>query len=145
MKVQCIDHVGINVRDLPAAKAFFVSLGFELLGEAEMEGEWLDLIVGLNGVKTAIAMLGAPNGGTNIELVTFFSPEDEQPPQQLSANALGIRHIALVVDDIDAMVARLQRSGTETFSPVQRYEDSYKLCYIRGPEGMILELAQEHH
>ncbi|MBI2865541.1 MAG: VOC family protein [Chloroflexi bacterium] len=143
MKVRHIDHVGIIVDDLPAAKAFFVDLGLEVLGEGELEGELLDLVVGLNDAKTALVTLRSPDGQANIELVKFYRPADENGMQQHAANTLGIRHIAFVVDDIDAVVARLKEKGVEVFSAVQRYEDQYKLCYIRGPEGIILELAEE--
>ncbi len=143
MRVRRIDHVGIVVNDLPAAKAFFVDLGLDVQGEGELEGELVDRVVGLNDVKTAIVMLGAPDGQTTIELVKFYQLTDEKGMQQHLANALGIRHIAFVVEDIDAVVARLKEKGVETFSAVQRYEDQYKLCYVHGPEGIILELAEE--
>ncbi|MGC4016629.1 MAG: VOC family protein [Luteolibacter sp.] len=144
MKVRKMDHVGVNVQDLPAATAFFVDLGFEVLGEQSgMEGAWLDTIVGLKGVRTSIVMLGAPQGGSNLELVKFHSPEDDDGIRQQPANVLGIRHLAFVVEDIDAIVAKLKSRGVELFSEVQTYEDCYKLLYIRGPEGIILELAEE--
>lgn len=143
MKVRRIDHVGIIVDDLAAARAFFVDLGFEVQGEAELEGEFVERVVGLADVKSAIVMLAPPDGGTNIELAKFYRPTDEQAAQLPAANTLGIRHIALVVGDIDAVVAGLAAKGVAAFSPVQRYEDVYKLCYIRGPEGIILELAEE--
>lgn len=143
MPVRRIDHVGIIVNDLPAATAFFVDLGFEVLGEVELEGEFVERITGLEGAKSAIVMLGIPGGGTNIELARFYQPVDEYGPQRPLANTLGIRHITLVVDDIDAIVAKLHEHGAEAFSPVQQYADIYKTCYIRGPEGIILELAQE--
>ncbi len=143
MKIRKIDHVGIIVNDLPAAKAFFLDLGLELVGEGEFEGEWLDRVVGMSGTKTAIAMLRTPDGGTNLELSKFYAPLDEKGIQPSSANTLGIRHIAFVVDDIEAIAAKLRKKGVEFFSEVQRYEDSYKLCYVRGPEGIILELAEE--
>jgi catechol 2,3-dioxygenase-like lactoylglutathione lyase family enzyme len=123
MNVRRIDHVGINVNDLPAATAFFVDLGLEVLGEGVMEGALLDRVAGLNDAKTAIVMLGTPDGQTNIELVKFYRPADEQGVQQHPANTLGIRHIALVVEDIDAVVAKLNEKGVEAFSAVQRYED----------------------
>ena len=143
MKVRRIDHVGVIVDDLAAAKSFFLDLGLEVQGEGELEGALLDRVAGLTDAKTALVMLGTPDGQTSIELVKFFRAADEEGVQQSFANTLGIRHIAFVVDDIDAVVAKLQKSGTEIFSEVQRYEDSYKLCYVRGPEGIILELAEE--
>ena len=142
MKVHRIDHVGIIVKDLAAAKAFFLDFGLELQGEGELEGEWLDKIVGLNNVKDAYAMLRTPDGEANIELIQFYRPSDESTVRQPLANTPGIRHIAFVVEDIEAHVARLKKQGMEVFSEVQHYEDSYKLCYVRGPEGIILELAE---
>ena len=111
-------------------------------GEGELEGEWLDKIVGLNNVKDAYVMLRTPDGEANIELVQFYRPSDESTVRQPLANTPGIRHIAFVVEDIEAHVARLKKQGMEVFSEVQHYGDSYKLCYIRGPEGIILELAE---
>lgn len=143
MKVQRIDHVGVNVTDLPAAKTFFLDLGLELHGEGAMEGALLDRVVGLEGAKTSFAWFRAPGGQTSIELVKYHTPVDEHGLQQPSANTLGIRHIAIAVEDIEATVARLKERGTQTFSEIQDYEGVYKLCYVRGPEGMILELAEQ--
>jgi catechol 2,3-dioxygenase-like lactoylglutathione lyase family enzyme len=143
VRIQRIDHVGIIVNDLAAAKAFFLDFGLELQGEGELEGEWLDKIVGLKGVKDAYAFLRTPDGQANIELIQFYSPVAEPDSQPPLANTPGIRHIAFVVEDIEAVVARLKKQGTEIFSEIQTYEDSYKLCYFRGPEGIILELAEQ--
>lgn len=146
MKVHRIDHVGINVNDLAAAKAFFLELGFELEGEGSLEGGWLDRIVGLNDVKTSFAFFGVPGGHpsqANIELIKYHRPLDENGIQQTFANTLGIRHIAIAVENIEAIVVRLKEKGTETFSEIQNYEGIYKLCYVRGPEGIILELAEQ--
>jgi catechol 2,3-dioxygenase-like lactoylglutathione lyase family enzyme len=142
VKVHRIDHVGIIVKDLAAAKAFFLDFGLELQGEGELEGEWLDKIVGLNNVKDAYAMLRTPDGEANIELIQFYRPSDESTVRQPLANTPGIHHISFVVEDIEAHVAQLKKQGMEVFSEVQHYEDSYKLCYVRGPEGIILELAE---
>jgi catechol 2,3-dioxygenase-like lactoylglutathione lyase family enzyme len=103
----------------------------------------LDKIIGLKGVKDAYAFLRTPDGGANIELIQFYSPPDESPVRKPLANTPGIRHIAFIVDDIEAHVARLKKQGVEVFSEVQAYEDSYKLCYVRGPEGIILELGEQ--
>ena len=143
MKIQRIDHVGVIVRDRAAAKAFFIDFGLEVLGEGELGGAWIDRVVGLDGVKVAFVMLRTPDGQANIELITFYSPSDDRAIQQPSANTLGIRHIAFVVEDIEAVVARLKKNGAETFREIQRFEDSWKLCYVRGPEGMIVELAEQ--
>ena len=143
MKIQRIDHVGVIVNDLSAAKEFFLDFGLEVKGEWEMEGELMGYAVGLNDVKVACVGLGTPDGQTWIELIKFYSPSDEKGIQQSFANTLGIRHIAFTVEDIEAVVAKLKKKGTEIFSEIQQYEESYKLCYVRGPEGIILELAEE--
>jgi catechol 2,3-dioxygenase-like lactoylglutathione lyase family enzyme len=143
LKIQKIDHVGVIVNDLSAAKEFFLDFGLEVKGEWEMEGELMGYAVGLNDVKVACVGLGTPDGQTWIELIKFYSPSDEKDIQQSYANTLGIRHIAFTVEDIEAIVAKLKKKGTKIFSEIQRYEDSYKLCYVRGPEGIILELAEE--
>lgn len=143
MKIQRIDHVGVIVNDLAAAKAFFLDLGLEVQGEGEVEGEWVDRVIGLDNVKTAVVMLRVPGGQANIELAQFFTPSDEGGIQPLPANTLGIRHIAFAVEDIEAVVARLKEKGTEPFSEIQDFEGRYKLCYVRGPEGIILEFAEQ--
>jgi catechol 2,3-dioxygenase-like lactoylglutathione lyase family enzyme len=142
MKVHRMDHVSLNVNDLQAAKSFFVDLGLEVRAEWEMEGQWLGQVLGLTDVKTACVGLGTPDGQAWIELVKYYTPSDEQDIPKPIANTLGIRHIAFAVEDIDAIVAKLKEKGTEVFSEIQQYEDSYKLCYVRGPEGVILELAE---
>ncbi|MEC1526055.1 VOC family protein [Neobacillus niacini] len=143
MKIQRIDHVGVIVNDLSAAKEFFLNFGLEVKGEWEMEGELMGYAVGLNDVKVACVGLGMADGQTWIELIKFYSPSDEGDNRQPLANTLGIRHIAFTVEDIEAVVAKLKKKGTEIFSEIQQYEESYKLCYVRGPEGIILELAEQ--
>jgi catechol 2,3-dioxygenase-like lactoylglutathione lyase family enzyme len=143
MKIQRIDHVGIIVKDLAAAKAFFLNLGLEVQGEGDVEGEWVDKVVGLENVKSAIVTMGVPGAEAALELIQFLNPSAEGSVEQLPANRLGIRHIAFVVDDIEAVVATLKESGAEPFNEIQNYEGAYKLCYIRGPEGIILELAEQ--
>ena len=143
MKVRRIDHIGINVIDLPAAKAFFLDLGFEVAGEAKMAGEFVEKVIGLQNVNDEFAMLKAPDGEATIELIKFYSPVDEQGIQPSAANTLGIRHIALIVDDLEAIVANLKKKGVELFSEIQIYEDVYKEIFVRGPEGIILEMAEE--
>ena len=142
MKFQKIDHIGIVVNDLAAAKAFFLDFGLEVEGEGEVEGEWVDKVVGLNEVKSSIVVLRAPDGGSNIELIKYHNPSGEPEIQQPLANTFGIRNIAFTVDDIDAVVAALKQKGMEIFGEVQQYQEFYKLCYIRGPEGIILMLAE---
>ncbi|MGE7599214.1 VOC family protein [Lysinibacillus fusiformis] len=143
MKINRMDHVSINVNDLSEAKAFFLELGLEVKAEWELEGEQLSRIVGLNHAKTACVGLGMPDGQTWIELVKFYSPSDDKDIQQPLANTLGIRHICFNVEDIEGIIAKLKKRGTEIFSEIQQYEDSYKLCYVRGPEGIILELGEK--
>jgi len=143
MKIQRIEHVGVVIDDLPAAKAFFLEFGLEVQAEGEGEGELLDQVVGLHGAKTAFVMLGTSDGQAYIELVKFYTPSDEKGIQQSFANTLGIRHITFAVEDIEALVAKLKKRGTEIFSEIQTYENMYKLCYVCGPEGIILELAEQ--
>ncbi len=142
MKINRIDHVSINVNNLSEAKAFFQDLGLQVQAEWELDGEQLDKIVGLSNVKTACVGMGMQDGEAWIELVKFYTPSDEKGIQQVFANSLGIRHICFAVEDIESIVARLKKNGKEIFSEIQQYE-SYKLCYVRGPEGIILELAEK--
>lgn len=143
MKLHRIDHIGIIVNDLEAAKAFFQDLGMEVQGGGEFEGEWVGKIVGLGHVKDAFVFMQTPDGGASIELIKYHTPVDEKGVQQNFSNTLGIRHIAFIVEDIDAMVAKLKKSGAVPLGDVFRYEDSYKLCHLRGPENIIIELAEE--
>jgi catechol 2,3-dioxygenase-like lactoylglutathione lyase family enzyme len=143
MTVQRMDHVGIVVEDLADAVGFFTALGLELQGETPVEGEWVDRIVGLEGVRAQIAMLRTPDGNGRVELTQFHTPFTDDGNRRAPANALGIRHLAFAVDDIDAVLARLQARDAELVGEVGRYEDSYRLCYVRGPAGIIVELAQK--
>jgi catechol 2,3-dioxygenase-like lactoylglutathione lyase family enzyme len=135
--------VGVIVNDLSAAKEFFLDFGLEVQGEWDMEGELMDQVVGLNDVKVACVGLGTPDGQAWIELIKFYTPSDEKDIQQPFANTLGIRHIAFAVEDIEAVVTKLKKKGMEIFSEIQNYEERYKLCYCRGPERIILELAEQ--
>ena len=103
----------------------------------------VDRVIGLHDVKSAIVMLGTPDGQAQIELTQFYTPSDEKGIQPSFANTLGIRHITFAVEDIEALVAKLKKRGTEIFGEVETYENTYKLCYVRGPEGIILELAEQ--
>jgi len=143
MTVHRMDHVGIVVEDLAAAIAFFVELGLELEGEGSVEGDWVDRIVGLKGVRSEIAMLQTPDGHARVELSRFVSPSDAGGHDVAPANMPGIRHVAFLVDDVDAVLARLRDHGTSLVGAVERFEDVYRLCYVRGPEGIIVELAEE--
>jgi catechol 2,3-dioxygenase-like lactoylglutathione lyase family enzyme len=138
-----MEHVGIVVDDLAAATAFFVELGLELQGEGKVEDRWVDRVVGLDGVRVEFAMVQTPDGNGRLELVKFHSPSAQGHNPNAPANTPGIRHIAFAVEDIDAVVAGLQARGTELVGEVERYKDSYRLCYVRGPEGIIVELAEQ--
>jgi catechol 2,3-dioxygenase-like lactoylglutathione lyase family enzyme len=142
MTIQRMDHVGIVVDDLAAATAFFVELGLELQGESPVEGGWVDRVVGLEGVRANIAMMQTPDGHGRVELAKFHAPSGQGGERHAPANTPGIRHITFAVDDIDDVVARLQARGAELVGEVERYENIYRLCYIRGPEGIIVELAE---
>ncbi len=143
MKIQNIDHVGVIVNDLPAAKAFFLDLGLEVQGEGEVAGAWVDRVVGLDNMKVAVVFMRVPDGQAGIELIKFHTPADERGVRPAPANTLGIRHIAFAVENIEAVVAKLKERGAEPFSEIQSFEDQYKLCYVRGPEGIILELTEQ--
>lgn len=143
MKVNRIDHVGVIVNDLSAAKAFFLDLGLEVQGEQVVEGAWVEQIIGLKDVKETVVMFGMPDGEATLELVKFHTPLDEKGIQPSFANTLGIQHIAFAVEDIEAIVAKLENKGIELFGEILNYENTYKLCYVRGPEGIILELAEK--
>ena len=140
--VQRMDHVGVVVDDLAGATEFFVALGLELQGDGAVEGSWVDRVVGLEGVQVDFAMMQTPDGHGRLELIKFQSPSTQDDTQHAPANTLGIRHLAFVVEDIDAVVARLRARGAELVGELERYEDIYRLCYVRGPEGIIIELAE---
>lgn len=142
MAIQRMDHVGIVVDDLAAATAFFVDLGLELQGEGSVEGSWVDRVVGFDAVRAQIVMLVTPDGHGRLELAKFHSPSSPQGDRHAPPNTLGIRHLTFAVDDLDTVVARLQIRGAELVGEVERYADSYRLCYLRGPEGIIVELAE---
>jgi len=143
MTIQRMEHVGIVVDDLAAATAFFVELGLVLQAEVPVEGRWVDRVVGLEGVRADIAMMQTPDGNGRLELTKFHSPSIQGDNRHAPANTPGIRHVAFAVDAIDAVVAGLRARGAELVGEVERYEDSYRLCYVRGPEGIIIELAEK--
>ena len=144
MTIQRMEHVGIVVDDLAAAMAFFVELGLELEGEAPVEGRWVDRVVGLEGVRADIAMMRTPDGHGRLELDKFHTPAAVgAEPKNAPVNKLGIHRIMFAVDDIDDVLARLRTHGAELIGEVVQYEDTYRLCYIRGPEGIIVALAEQ--
>jgi catechol 2,3-dioxygenase-like lactoylglutathione lyase family enzyme len=137
-----MDNVAIVVDDLIAATAFFVELGLELEGEATVEGELVDRIVGLDGVRSDIAMLRTPDGHSRLELTKFHTPPATTAEPNAPVNTLGMGRIMFAVDDIEDVLARLLAHGAELVGEVVQYEDSYRLCYVRGPEGIIVALAE---
>jgi catechol 2,3-dioxygenase-like lactoylglutathione lyase family enzyme len=144
MTIQRMDNVLIVVDDLEAAKAFFTELGMELEGETQVEGPWVGSVVGLNDVRADITMMRTPDGHNRVELTKFHSPPAVRTqPENAPANALGIRRIMFTVDDIDNVVARLRSHGAELLDEIAQYEDSYRLCFVRGPEGIIIGLAEQ--
>ena len=142
MTIQRMDHVGVVVEDLAQATEFFLALGLEQQGDASVEGDWVDRVVGLEGVQADIAMLECPDGNGRVELAKFHAPEGPSGDRRVAANVPGIRHLSFVVGDVDAAVASAQGHGGELVGEIERYKDIYRLCYIRGPEGIIVELAQ---
>ena len=145
MALRRMDNVLVVVEDLEAAKAFFVELGMELDGEATVEGDWVDRVVGLDDVRADIAMLRMPDGHGRVELTRFHRPPPIRAagPTSAPANTVGIRRIMFAVDDLDDVVARLRRHGGELVGEIAQYEDLYRLCYLRGPEGVVIGLAEE--
>ena len=141
--LQRMDNVGIVLDDLKAAIAFFVELGLELEGEMTVEGSWVDRVVGLDGVRNDIAMLRTPDGHGRLELIKFHAPRAITAEPNAPVNTLGIRRIMFAVDDIQDVLARLQAHGAELLGELAQYEDSYRLCYVRGPEGIIVALAEQ--
>jgi catechol 2,3-dioxygenase-like lactoylglutathione lyase family enzyme len=138
-----MDHVGIVVDDLAAATEFFAEIGLEPQGDGSVEGSWVDRIVGLDGVRVDFAMLRTPDGNGRLELIKFHSPPLQDGDRHAPANTSGLRHLPFVVDDIEAVVAGLQAHGGELVGELVQYENVYRLCYIRGPEGIIIELAEQ--
>ncbi len=144
MAIQRMDNVLIVVDDLEAATAFFVELGMELEGKTTVKGDWAGRVVGLDGVRADIVMLRTPDGHGRVELSKFHTPPAiSSEPQNAPANTLGIRRIMFAVEDLDDVIARLRTHGAELVGEVAQYEDSYRLCFIRGPEGIILGLAEQ--
>jgi catechol 2,3-dioxygenase-like lactoylglutathione lyase family enzyme len=144
MTIRRMDNVLIVVDDLDAVIAFFLELGMELEGQGPVEGRWVERVIGIDDVRQDVAMLRTPDGHGRIELAMFHTPkvivaEPKNPP----ANTLGLRRIMFAVDDIDDVVARLRAHGAELVGELAQYEDVYRLCYVRGPEGIIVGLAEQ--
>jgi catechol 2,3-dioxygenase-like lactoylglutathione lyase family enzyme len=143
MGVQSLDHVGVVVDDLEAATTFFLDIGLEREGAGSVEGEWVDNVVGLDDVRVEFVMVKTQDGSGKLELVKFHRPADEEGADSAPANRLGIRHLAFVVDDLDTVVKGLRDKGMDTIREVENYQDTFLLCYVRGPEGIIVELAEK--
>jgi catechol 2,3-dioxygenase-like lactoylglutathione lyase family enzyme len=143
MTVLRMDNVGIVVDDLAAATAFFIALGLTRAGGTTVEGPWVDQVVGLAGVRSEVVMMRTPDGLSQLELTKYHSPPairgaERNPP----ANTIGLLRVMFAVTDIDATLARLQAYGAEIVGEVAQYEDQYRLCYVRGPEGIVVALAE---
>lgn len=143
MTIQRMDNVGIVVDDLEAVSAFFVELGLELEGRATVEGQSVDRLLALDGVRSEVAMLRAPDGHGRIELSKFLTPPAVKTEPKAPVNRQGMGRIMFAVDDIEEVLARLQAHGAELVGELVRYEDEYLLCYVRGPEGIVVALAEE--
>jgi len=144
MTIQRMDNVGVVVDDLPAAIAFFRELGLELEGQAVVEGEWAGRVTGLGDQRVEVATMRTPDGHGRLELSRFLAPPVVADHRNVPVNSLGYLRVMFAVDDIDETLARLRTHGAELVSSeVVEYEDSYRLCYIRGPEGLLIGLAQE--
>jgi catechol 2,3-dioxygenase-like lactoylglutathione lyase family enzyme len=136
------DHVGVIVDDIDAVSKFFLSLGFEREFRAPVEGEVVDRINGLDGIRNEVEMLRTPDRSGRLELIKYYAPADTEDPQPFPPNRLGLRHIAIEVEDLNGIVHRLQGDGFDPVGEVQDYGNSYRLVYVRGPEGLIVELAE---
>ncbi|MFG1625717.1 VOC family protein [Kribbella sp. NPDC049227] len=144
MTIQRMDNVGIVFDDLEAAVAFFEELGLEVEGRAQIEGPWADHTVGLDGVRCDVAMMRTPDGHARLELSKYHTPAViAATPQNPPHNTVGMHRIMFTVDDIDDVVARLRTHGAELVDQIVQYEDFYRLCYVRGPEGILIGLAEQ--
>jgi catechol 2,3-dioxygenase-like lactoylglutathione lyase family enzyme len=143
MAIERMDHVSVVVNDLDAAIAFFRELGLALEDEAEVEGEWVDRVNAIDDVRVDIAMMCTPDGHGRLELTKFHRPAASTAEPNAPANTLGLRSIMFAVDDLDVVVARMRAHGAELVGEVAQYQDIYRLCYLRGPEGVIVALAEE--
>jgi len=143
MAIERMDHVTLVVEDLEAAVAFFVGLGMELEGETPVEGPSVDRLVALDGVRADIAMVRTPDGHGGIELTRYRSPKATTAEPNAAVNTLGLRSVMFAVDDLEDAIARARAHGAGLVGEVVRYEDAYRLCYVRGPEGVIVALAEQ--
>jgi catechol 2,3-dioxygenase-like lactoylglutathione lyase family enzyme len=138
-----MDHVGVVVEDLAAAIAFFVELGLEVEGETAVEGEWVDQLIGLDGVRADLAFLRTPDGHSRVELSTFHAPVATTGAPRAPVNTPGIPRLTFAVDAVDDVLNRLRPHGAELVGEVAQYGDKYRYCYVRGPAGVIIGLVEE--
>jgi catechol 2,3-dioxygenase-like lactoylglutathione lyase family enzyme len=143
MAIKRTDNVGLVVEDLDAAIQFFTELGLELEGRAPIDGDWADGVTGLTAMRVEMAMMRTPDGHSRIELSRFLAPPVAADHRRAPVNALGYLRVMFTVEDIDDTLARLGKLGAEVVGRVVQYADVYRLCYIRGPEGILIGLAQE--
>jgi catechol 2,3-dioxygenase-like lactoylglutathione lyase family enzyme len=143
MALRRMDNVGIVVDDLPATIEFFRELGLELEGQFTIEGEWSGRVTGLRDQRVEVAMMRTPDGHSRLELSRFVTPPVVADHRSAPVNALGYLRVMFAVDDLDDTLARLRKHGAELVDEVVRYEDAYRLCYIRAPDGLLIGLAQE--
>ena len=144
MPLQRMDNVGIVVDDLPATIEFFRELGLELEGQATIEGEWAERVTGLHPMRVEMAMMRTPDGHSRLEISQFLTPPTVADHRMAPVNALGYLRVMFAVDDLDETLARLRQHGAQLVSDeVVQYENTYRLCYIRGPEGLLIGLAEE--
>jgi len=141
--LQRMDNMGIVVEDLPETIAFFEELGLELEGQAMIEGEWAGRITGLGDQRVEVAMMRTPDGHSRLELSRFLAPQVVADHREAPVNALGYLRVMFTVDDLHDTLARLRERGAELVGEVVQYQDAYRLCYIRGPEGLLIGLAEE--
>ena len=141
--VKRLEHVAVVVDDLAAAVAFFAELGLDLEGEATLEGDAVDRLGGLDGVRSDIAVMRTPDGHGRLELIKYHTPPSRGGDPGAAPNTLGIRHVLFSVEGIEDILDRLRPHGAELVGELVRYENSYRLCYVRGPEGIIVELAEQ--
>jgi len=141
-RIRRFDHVGITVADLDAVTAFFLGLGFEIEGRTVMEGEFVDTVIGIPDSRSEIVMLRPPDGGTGLELSSFVQPDQEPGSPDAMSTELGLRNIAFEVDDLEAILDRLALDGYRLVGGVGQYEQMWRMAYVRGPEGIIVSLAQ---
>jgi catechol 2,3-dioxygenase-like lactoylglutathione lyase family enzyme len=144
MAIKRLDHISVVVEDLEAAIAFFTELGMSMVGKGTVEGPWVDRINGLEGIKADIVMMKTPDGHGQLELTRFHNPKlVEIEPKIAPPNTIGLRSVMFTVEDLDDTVARMRAHGAELVGEVAQYENLYRLCYMRGPGGIIVSLAEE--